>query len=54
MPTTCSRRRTEVFTLMVKDIVSSYKDPAAEHLSDSRQVRDEARPRARLLRGREF
>ncbi|HEU4849014.1 MAG TPA: proline--tRNA ligase [Terrimesophilobacter sp.] len=44
----------EVFTLMVKDLYSSYKDLPliADQIQD--KYRDEARPRAGLLRGREF
>ena len=44
----------EVFTLMVKDIVSSYKDLPLTLFQIQGKYRDEARPRAGLLRGREF
>jgi prolyl-tRNA synthetase len=44
----------EMFTLMVKDIVSSYKDLPLELFQIQDKYRDEARPRAGLLRGREF
>ncbi|UOR00917.1 proline--tRNA ligase [Leucobacter allii] len=44
----------EVFTLMVKDIVSSYKDLPLQLFQIQDKYRDEARPRAGLLRGREF
>ena len=44
----------EVFTLMVKDIVSSYKDLPLSLFQIQDKYRDEARPRAGLLRGREF
>lgn len=44
----------EVFTLMVKDIVSSYKDLPLSIYQIQDKYRDEARPRAGLLRGREF
>src|SRR5690606_26787620 len=44
----------EVFTLMVKDIVSSYKDLPMTLFQIQGKYRDEARPRAGLLRGREF
>ncbi|MBO1902291.1 proline--tRNA ligase [Leucobacter weissii] len=44
----------EVFTLMVKDIVSSYKDLPLTIYQIQDKYRDEARPRAGLLRGREF
>lgn len=44
----------EVFTLMVKDIVSSYKDLPLALYQIQDKYRDEARPRAGLLRGREF
>lgn len=44
----------EVFTLMVKDIVSSYKDLPLSLYQIQDKYRDEARPRAGLLRGREF
>lgn len=44
----------EVFTLLVKDIVSSYKDLPLEIYQIQDKYRDEARPRAGLLRGREF
>lgn len=44
----------EAFTLMVKDIVSSYKDLPLTLFQIQGKYRDEARPRAGLLRGREF
>ncbi len=44
----------EAFTLMVKDIVSSYKDLPLQLFQIQDKYRDEARPRAGLLRGREF
>lgn len=44
----------EMFTLMVKDIVSSYKDLPLSLYQIQDKYRDEARPRAGLLRGREF
>lgn len=44
----------EAFTLMVKDIVSSYKDLPLTLFQIQDKYRDEARPRAGLLRGREF
>ena len=44
----------EVFTLMVKDIVSSYKDLPLSIYQIQDKYRDEERPRAGLLRGREF
>lgn len=44
----------EVFTLMVKDLVSSYKDLPLTIFQIQGKYRDEARPRAGLLRGREF
>ena len=44
----------EAFTLMVKDIVSSYKDLPLSLFQIQDKYRDEARPRAGLLRGREF
>lgn len=44
----------EVFTLLVKDIVSSYKDLPLSIYQIQDKYRDEARPRAGLLRGREF
>ena len=44
----------EAFTLMVKDIVSSYKDLPLSLYQIQDKYRDEARPRAGLLRGREF
>ncbi|PRI10565.1 proline--tRNA ligase [Leucobacter massiliensis] len=44
----------EVFTLMVKDIVSSYKELPLALYQIQDKYRDEARPRAGLLRGREF
>ncbi|RIJ70215.1 proline--tRNA ligase [Nakamurella silvestris] len=44
----------EMFTLLVKDIYSSYKNLPAVIYQIQTKYRDEARPRAGLLRGREF
>jgi prolyl-tRNA synthetase len=44
----------EVFTLTVKDLYSSYKDLPLVIYQIQDKYRDEARPRAGLLRGREF
>jgi prolyl-tRNA synthetase len=44
----------ELFTLMVKGEVSSYKDLPLSIYQIQTKYRDEARPRAGLLRGREF
>jgi prolyl-tRNA synthetase len=44
----------EVFTLLVKDLYSSYKDLPLIAYQIQDKYRDEARPRAGLLRGREF
>jgi len=44
----------EVFTLTVKDMYSSYKDLPLMVYQIQDKYRDEARPRAGLLRGREF
>lgn len=44
----------EMFTLLVKDLYSSYKDLPATLYQIQTKYRDEARPRAGLLRGREF
>ena len=44
----------EMFTLLVKDIYSSYKDLPVSLYQIQTKYRDEARPRAGLLRGREF
>ncbi len=44
----------EMFTLLVKDIVSSYKGLPLSIYQIQTKYRDEARPRAGLLRGREF
>jgi prolyl-tRNA synthetase len=44
----------EVFTLLVKDLYSSYKDLPLALYQIQDKYRDEARPRAGLLRGREF
>ncbi len=44
----------EMFTLMVKDLYSSYKDLPLSIFQIQTKYRDEARPRAGLLRGREF
>lgn len=44
----------EIFTLTVKDMYSSYKDLPLSLFQIQTKYRDEARPRAGLLRGREF
>jgi prolyl-tRNA synthetase len=44
----------EPFTLLVKDLYSSYKDLPVTLYQIQDKYRDEARPRAGLLRGREF
>ena len=44
----------EIFTLLVKDLCSSYKDLPLSLYQIQTKYRDEARPRAGLLRGREF
>jgi len=44
----------EMFTLLVKDMYSSYKDLPLSLYQIQTKYRDEARPRAGLLRGREF
>ncbi len=44
----------EVFTLLVKDLYTSYKDLPLSIYQIQTKYRDEARPRAGLLRGREF
>lgn len=44
----------EMFTLMVKDIAGSYKDLPLSIYQIQTKYRDEARPRAGLLRTREF
>jgi len=44
----------ELFTLLVKDLYSSYKDLPLTIYQVQTKYRDEARPRAGLLRGREF
>ena len=44
----------EMFTLMVGDLYSSYKDLPLSLYQIQTKYRDEARPRAGLLRGREF
>ncbi len=44
----------EVFTLMVKDLYSSYKDLPLSIFQIQDKYRDEARSRGGLLRGREF
>ncbi|HOF63437.1 MAG TPA: proline--tRNA ligase, partial [Dermatophilaceae bacterium] len=44
----------ELFTLAVKDAFSSYKDLPISLYQIQTKYRDEARPRAGLLRGREF
>jgi prolyl-tRNA synthetase len=44
----------EMFTLLVKDLYSSYKDLPLAIYQIQLKYRDEARPRAGILRGREF
>ncbi|MFD8299508.1 proline--tRNA ligase [Streptomyces bauhiniae] len=44
----------EIFTLLVKDQASSYKDLPVILYQIQSKFRDEARPRAGILRGREF
>ncbi len=44
----------EMFTLMVSDLYSSYKDLPLSIYQIQTKYRDEARPRAGILRGREF
>ena len=44
----------EMFALLVKDLYSSYKDLPLVIYQIQTKYRDEARPRAGLLRGREF
>jgi prolyl-tRNA synthetase len=44
----------EMFTLLVKDLYSSYKDLPLSLYQIQTKFRDEARPRAGLLRAREF
>jgi prolyl-tRNA synthetase len=44
----------EMFTLLVKDMYSSYKDLPVWLYQIQNKYRDEARPRAGILRGREF
>ncbi|MGI9084328.1 MAG: proline--tRNA ligase [Aeromicrobium sp.] len=44
----------EMFTLLVKDLFSSYKDLPLSLYQIQTKYRDEARPRAGILRGREF
>ncbi|MBT2515441.1 proline--tRNA ligase [Arthrobacter sp. ISL-30] len=44
----------EMFTLLVKDLYSSYKDLPLTIYQIQDKYRDEARPRAGLFRGREF
>ncbi|MDQ3484977.1 MAG: proline--tRNA ligase [Actinomycetota bacterium] len=44
----------EMFTLLVKDLYSSYKDLPLALYQIQTKYRDESRPRAGLLRGREF
>ena len=44
----------EMFTLLVKDLFNSYKDLPVCLYQIQNKYRDEARPRAGLLRGREF
>src|SRR5690606_22062310 len=47
-------RHADVFTLLVKDLYSSYKDLPLTIFQIQDKYRDEARPRAGILRGREF
>ena len=44
----------EMFTLLVKDLCSSYKDLPLSVYQIQTKYRDEARPRAGIIRGREF
>ncbi|WP_026211649.1 proline--tRNA ligase [Longispora albida] len=44
----------EMFTLLVKDLYSSYRDYPVTLFQIGTKFRDEKRPRAGLLRGREF
>ena len=44
----------EMFTLLVKDLYNSYKDLPLALYQIQTKYRDEARPRAGILRGREF
>ena len=44
----------ELFTLLVKDLYSSYKDLPLTLYQIQTKYRDEVRPRAGLIRGREF
>src|SRR4051812_34717257 len=44
----------EIFTLLVKDLYTSYRDYPVILYQVQTKFRDEARPRAGLLRGREF
>ena len=44
----------EIFTLLVKDLYSSYKDLPVRLYQIQTKYRDEARPRAGLIRSREF
>jgi prolyl-tRNA synthetase len=44
----------EMFALLVKDVYSSYKDLPLSIFQIQTKFRDEVRPRAGLLRGREF
>ncbi|MGZ5421974.1 MAG: proline--tRNA ligase [Aeromicrobium sp.] len=44
----------EMFTLLVKDMYASYKDLPLSLYQIQTKYRDEARPRAGILRGREF
>jgi prolyl-tRNA synthetase len=44
----------ELFTLLVKDLCSSYKDMPVVLYQIQNKYRDEARPRSGILRGREF
>lgn len=44
----------EMFTMLVKDLYSSYKDLPLSLYQIQTKYRDEARPRAGIVRGREF
>jgi prolyl-tRNA synthetase len=44
----------EMFTLLVKDLCSTYKDLPVSLYQIQTKYRDEARPRAGVIRGREF
>ena len=54
-PSTCSRpTHEEMAALLVKDLFTSYRDFPVTLFQVQTKFRDEARPRAGLLRGREF